>query len=169
MKSTEYVEELAKKYERYFDIYMNHTVLGSKFELYAEYRLRNEKYILVKSAQLYVFENFEYCFVKCISDTPGMEDLDNFTEFLINAAGEMVKPNEGHMSTYITGVMVCDKSVPDDIIKKARRFKYSKDFLFTLKGWCDVRLIVADLERNKVITNREGKDVKKFYNIQIEK
>ena len=67
------------------------------------------------------------------------------------------------MSTFLTGVMVSEKGFSQEVIQNAQKFKYSKDFLFTLKGWCDIRLILVDLERNEIITNKKGREVKKNY------
>lgn len=160
-----YLDVLCERYKRYFDIYRDYDLLGNKLDLFARYNVKNERYFLTKSAVIYSFENFEYCLVKCYNEELTMEDINEFTDFLVKSVKEIVKPNSEHMSTYLTGVVVSEKSFSQEVIRKAEGFKYSKDFLFTLKGWCDVRLIMVDLERNEIITNKKGREVKKNYTI----
>lgn len=166
MNCSTYLDILAERYERYFNIYRDYELLDEKLDLYAEYNVRNEKYFLIKSAVIYAFENFEYCLVKCFEDEFSLEDLERFTSFLIKAVNKIVKPSSEHMSTYLSGVIVCEKGFSREVIEKAEKFKYSKDFLFTLKGWCDVRLILVDLEGNEVITNKKGREVKRNYTVE---
>lgn len=163
MEYNAYLDVLSERYKRYFDIHRNYNLLGNELDIFAEYRVKNEKYFLSKSAVIFSFENFEYCLVKCFKEGINKAELQEFTDFLVDSVKEIVKPSSEHMSTYLSGVIVSEKSFSQEVIEMAEKFKYSKNFLFTLKGWCDVRLILVDLERNIVITNKKGREVKKNY------
>lgn len=158
-----YLDILTERYERYFNIHKDYTLLGEKLDIFAEYNVRSEKYFMVKSAVIYSFENFEYNLVKCYDHEVGMDEFSKFTDLIKKAVKEIVKPNEEHMSTYLSGIMVSEKGFSQEVTEKAQRFKYSKDFLFTLKGWCDARLILVDLGKNEIITNKKGREVRKNY------
>jgi hypothetical protein len=69
------------------------------------------------------------------------------------------------MSTFITGVLI-GNHIDQNAIKIIEKFNYRKAFCFYLKGWCDVRLVYAGLDDNKLITNKDGKKVKKLYEFE---
>lgn len=166
MDCSTYLDMLSDRYARYFDVQRNYELLDNKLDIFAEYRVKNEKYFLMKSAVIYSFDNFEYCLAKCFKDGITADELQQFTDYLIKAVKQIVKPSTEHMSTFLSGVIVSEKGFSNEVIEKAQSFKYSKDFLFTLKGWCDVRLILVDLEGNEIITNKKAKEVRKNYEIK---
>ncbi|KPU46315.1 hypothetical protein OXPF_00430 [Oxobacter pfennigii] len=163
MDCKEYLNMLSEKYKGYFDVNRDFVLLDYKLDIFAQYKAKSHRYFLNKSLSLDSYENFEYCLVKCFDEGINIKGPDEFTSYLIKAAEDIVKPNSSHMSSCLTGVIVSPKSFAPDVIKKAEKFRYSKDFLFTLKGWCDIRLILADLEGNAVYTNKAGREVKDNY------
>jgi hypothetical protein len=64
MELLEYLNIIEKKLKSSFDIKRNYTLNNIQFDMFAEYHLRNEKYVLVKKAIVYAFENNEYSFIK---------------------------------------------------------------------------------------------------------
>jgi len=66
------------------------------------------------------------------------------------------------MSTYITGVLI-GNHIDENAIKAVEKYNCKKAFCFYLKGWCDVRLVYVGLNDNEIITNKDGKKVKKIY------
>ena len=81
-------------------------------------------------------------------------------------AMDIVKPDENHMSSAITGVLVTKHKPSADIIDTIKKFKYHKGFAFGFKGWVDIRLILVTMEDNYIVTNKKGKEVKEVYSIQ---
>jgi hypothetical protein len=163
MDCSAYLDKLSQRYKSYFDVHSDYELLGEKLDIFAEFRVHSEKFFLVKSVKVFSFDNFEYCLVKCFNHEISINDLDNYSNYLINVTNKIVKPNSEHMSTFLSGIIISEKGFSQEVIAKAQKFKYSKDFLFTLKGWCDVRLILVDLARNDVITNSSGKKAKGNY------
>jgi len=163
MNCSTYLDKLCERYKSYFDVHRDYELLGEKLDIFAEYKVHSEKYFLFKSAVVFSFDNFEYCLAKCFNSEISINDLDNYSNYLINAVNKIVKPSSEHMSTYLSGIIISEKGFTQEVITKAQKFKYSKEFLFTLKGWCEVRLILVDLKRNDVITNKQGKKVEKSY------
>ena len=64
MELLEYLDIIEKKLKNSFDIKRNYTLNNIQFDMFAEYHLRNERYVLVKKAVVYAFENNEYSFIK---------------------------------------------------------------------------------------------------------
>lgn len=168
MDNNAYIEMMCKRYARYFNVYRDYELLNKKLDVFAEYNVKNERYVLSKKAVIYSFNNFEYCLIEGYDTRIEGHHVDEFCSYIIKAAGEIVKPSSEHMSSYFTGVMVCDKGFSEEAVKIAERFKYSKDFMFTLKGWCDARLVLADPLKDLIVTNKKGREVRKNYLIGTE-
>ncbi len=90
MKLEEYLETLRRKYEAYFDIYPDYSILGRRLDLYACCHVRSEKFFLTKKAVLAAWETNEYCLVEGHSAEIYAPKVQDFTAFLVYAAGELV-------------------------------------------------------------------------------
>jgi len=160
-----YLDELEKKLMRSFDIYRNHEIKKEKFDLFARYHLRAEKYFLTKSAKIYAMENNEYILVRKIKNLDKNE-LKRFTDHLVSSIDELVVVHDEHMSSIITGVILVEgplNEIDDYILKEIRKFKYHKGFSFGFKGWVDIRLIVTSLNDGSNIANKKGREVSEIY------
>lgn len=165
MDYKEYLDNIEKKLKNYFDIERNYELNGYVCDLHARYHLRNERYILSKKIVIYAIESNEYIFIKCIDKIDDI-CLKEYIEFLVNSIDDIVKPDENHMSSAITGVLVTKHKPSADIIDTIKKFKYHKGFAFGFKGWVDIRLILVTMEDNYIVTNKKGKEVKEVYSIQ---
>jgi hypothetical protein len=79
-----------------------------------------------------------------------MGKVRDFTAFLINAANELVKPHEEHMSSIVSGILVSEQGFEPEAIRIGTGFKYERSFWFGLRGWCSVRLLLVDLSSGPV-------------------
>ena len=159
----EYLETLRGKYEAYFDIYPGYFVLGRRLDLYARSHVRSEKYFLTKKAVLGAFETNEYCLVEGHSAKVSAPRARDFTTFLVNAADELVKPHEEHMSSIVTGILVSEQGFDPEAIQIGTRFKRSRSFWFGLRGWYSIYLLLVDLSSGQVHASSKGKEVMKSY------
>lgn len=167
MEAFQYLDNIQKKLENSFNISRNFNINNFTYDLYAEYRLRNEKYLMVKKAVVYAFENNEYCLMKYYTEFT-IEDYEIITDSLINSIESIVNPSNEHMSSIITGVVITEKIQEKNleyIRKKIEQFKYNKGFAFGFKGWADVRLILVSLNEGLIAANKKGKEVSKVYNL----
>ncbi len=165
MEFSQYIELIERKLFSSFNIWRDHPVGQEIFDLYAEYHLRNEKYIVVKKAVIYAIESNEYCLVKHLAD-PSLQRFNTLVDGIKDSVKDLVKPDQDHMSSIITIVGVLDTSAGPDVhamIEAVKRFKYHKGFAFGLRGWADIRLVLVSLEEGVLATNKKGKDVKKVY------
>ncbi len=165
MDFAQYIEMVENKLRSSFDISKNYIINDVQYDLYAEFHLRNEKYVAVKNAVIYAFENNEYCLIKHFKNL-NKTDYINLTESMIQSVESIVKPSNEHMSSIITGVMVADNISYDDlefIVEAVRRFKFGKSFALGFKGWADIRLMLVSLDEGLISTNKKGKEVSKVY------
>jgi hypothetical protein len=148
MELLEYLNIIEKKLKSSFDIKRNYTLNNIQFDMFAEYHLRNEKYVLVKKAIVYAFENNEYSFIKYCEELD-KEYLQEIINTLTDSVESIVKPDKDHMSSTITLVIVTDNFIDnkdrDVITKIISNFKYNKGFAFGFKGWADIRLVLVSL------------------------
>lgn len=163
MKRQEYLEILRGKYEAYFDIYPDYSILGRRLDLYARSHVRGEKFFLTKKAVLAAWETNEYCLVEGHPTKIYAPEVQEFTAFLVNAAGELVKPHKEHMSSMVTGILVSERGFDPEAIRIGTRFKHSRDFWFGLRGWYSACLLLVDLFAGEVYASPKGKEVMKSY------
>lgn len=167
MELFQYLDKIEDKLIGSFDIKRNYTINNTNYEMFAEYHLRNEKYVLIKKAVVYAFENNEYSLIKyceSLSNDRLVKILNSLTESIES----IVKPTKEHMSSTVTLVIVTDNIIKEDLNKVSKfikGFNYNKGFAFGFKGWADMRLLLVSLNEGLIITNRKGKEVREVYDI----
>ena len=164
MEINSYIEELKEKYVKYFDVECNINILDEYIDMFAKCNITNNRTLITKNDVVDSYENNEYCFIKKYPQVT-MEDISKFIEFLITANRKFVMPQRNHMSTYITGIMVVNTQIEQDVEKYVRNFKHNRIYKLYLNGWSEIRLILTDLSRSIVITNKSARAVKKVYQI----
>jgi len=162
MNFADYKEKMKERLIRYFDIEEDFKYKDYIFDLYGIYNLRNEKYLASKKLTIYAFENNEYIFLKHYPEI-NVFVLDGFIEILKESIDDFITPHDEHMSSTITGLLAVDSLDDEELIKKIKKFKFQKSFLFGLKGWVDIRLIIVDLNKEILITCKKGKKSVKFF------
>lgn len=164
MEFSQYIESLEKKLIGSFDLERNYKLNDYEYDLFAEYHIRNERYMMMKKAVVYAIENNEYCFIKYF-DGIDLHGVQEFIDALIQSIDVIVEPCEEHMASIITGVIVLPDQPDKDIIDAIKKFKYHKGFAFGFKGWVDIRLLLVTMEDDYIVTNKKGKEVSKVYRI----
>lgn len=164
MNFEEYLEIMEEKLQGSFDIERNFEMNNYKYDVFAEYHLRTERYILMKKTVVGVMENNEYCFMKCF-DSINQYKLKTYIDSLIKSSDKIITPDEDHMSSIITGIIVLENKPNIDIINTIKKFKYHKGFAFGFKGWVDIRLILVTMNDEYIVTNKKGREVREVYSI----
>lgn len=164
MEFCQYLDLIEEKLIGSFDIKRNYSINNLNYDMYAEYHLRNEKYVLVKKAIVYAFENNEYSLIKYCENI-NKDYLQEIINTLTDSVELIVKPNREHMSSTITLTIVTDNifNDRDEITKIISRFNYNKGFAFGFKGWADIRLVLVSLNEGLIATNKKGKEVIEVY------
>lgn len=166
MDYEKYIHDTLEKFKRYFDIIENYKINNYIFDYAAIYNQRSERYFASKKIVLDAVENNEYCFFTYLSDF----DLDCFnqlSELLQNTLFDIVNPTAEHMSTFITCIIISDSVHDEKIISKIKKYRYTKSFLLSLKGWAKIRFILVDLSHKKIYSSKEGDKVKKIYDFSF--
>lgn len=131
----------------------------------AEFRSRNEKYVLVKQAKLWSAENYEYSYIFSAEKlTTSM--VSECIDFALADGMPKIKPHSEHMCSYITVIILADQ-IENDAIQKVRKSRYTKNFHFSLHGWMALKVLAKDMGDGFLYTNREGRDlIELFKNVQ---
>ncbi len=165
MELTEYLETVENKLIRNFDITRDYMLNDLEYDFYGKFYMRNEKYLLVKKAVIYAFENNEHVFIKGYKDL-NKKDYHIYTDNLIKSIRTVINPTREHMCSIISGVIVADSVLEEDleyITKSVRKFIYNKSFAFGYKGWVEIRLLLVSLKSGLIATNKKGKEVASIY------
>ncbi|QQY78973.1 hypothetical protein EDD65_104136 [Keratinibaculum paraultunense] len=159
-----YLNIIKKRFEKNFDLIDNYNIDDYKFDLFAKYNFRLEKYVLTKKMVVYALENNEYCLIKTF-DALDKYDFNRYINTLVKAIDILVNPTQEHMSSIITGVIVVKNKPSNYVINTVKKFKYHKGFLFGFRGWVDIRLILVAIDDEYIVTNKKGKEVKEVYSL----
>ena len=150
MNGQEIRDRLLHSYERSYDIVKPSEVNGHTYDACASYHESGAKYVLSKKAELWRISCHEHAYFKAVE------------ELKVVREGKEV-PDTDHMYTLVTGIFFADKPVADSVKKKIRKYKYYKNYRFSLRGYCQVRLLVFDTAEQKVFGNRAAWELVKGY------
>lgn len=153
------LDKLLDSYSVYFDVERvedNPLPLAATGYFYS----RSEKYVLVKSAQLWAAESYEYLY---IFEMPSL-DLDTYLkckQYALDEGMKRIKPHREHMYSFITTLFICDEITGE--AKKALKKSYiHKSFRFSLHGWMEFHADAILPGERKVYSNWDGRATAKF-------
>ena len=72
-------------------------------------------------------------------------------------------PDKNHMYSYLTIAILSEKSMDKTLVKKVRKFKFEKGYLFNFRGFSQSRLVCASMEDEQVVTNYHARQLKKMF------
>ena len=152
------LKRILAAHEQWFDVRRGYEYAGRIFPGYAEFHSYGEKYVLVKSAKLWEVDTHEYLFF-VLADALDETQVRDLVSFMEHDGLKKVVPKPNHMSSAISLVIVAD-SCTQEAAKAVRKTCFRKNFALGIRGWADLRVAVADLSANRVITNAAGKQLK---------
>ncbi len=161
----EYFHELLKRYEANFDITENFSLGDNTYPAYAQFFSLGEKYVLKKEAKLWAIRAYEHVlFIKTDEVTENTlaglkETIDKHMEPGLVRKGEKY-PEKDHMCSYLTFVIISEKTPDKEIQKAIKKFSYDKGYLFGFRGHSQARIGCAFLDSESVISNYAGKELK---------
>lgn len=162
MDKTTYINILIKKHQNNFKIYKNHNLLGNTLDLYAHFKDIGGRTLITPKDVIDKFEINEHCIVKSFN-TISTKDIENFSSYLKSLTVNLVKPHNEHKSSNITGIVLCENEVPEEIISFTNKFKYTKYYKLYFQGFSEIKLLLIDLKNEKIYSNKKGKELKKIY------
>ena len=190
MTSGDYLDKILDRMTSTHNITRNFTADGRTFAAYALYEASSEKYVLSRKANLWKVSESEHVLFMTLPENadpgadPGADsDADPGAnpgaspEALFEEAGRLISdymepvlsrgnekyPPKDHMRTFLTAVLVLERSPSPELVKKVRKFRFDRSYLFSLRGFSQGRVIVVDLPHKKVYTSPAAKDVAAFF------
>lgn len=168
MTTGEYFNKITEYYKGTFDIYKNKEINGKKYLAYGHFYSHSEKYVLVKEVQLWEAKSYEHIVFMDVSEMT-INDLKKVDElireymepFLVRK-GEKY-PEKNHMYSFLTVVVFASERVSDGIKRKIEKYKFEKNYLFSIRGYSSARIAVIDVENMEITTNKAGKVLNKLY------
>ena len=121
---------------------------------------RSEKYVLVKSAQLWAAESYEYLYLFSIP-TLDRDVWERCKKYAMDAGMARIEPHKDHMYSFITAVILADH-VTQDAIKAVKKTYFHKSFKFSLHGWMEFHADVIIPGEKVVYSNWDGRSTAKF-------
>ena len=165
---SEFLNRLLCSYRSSFDIEEPFDIKGDIYDAHASFTVTSAKYVLIKKAELWRADCFEHVFFRVL-DRMCVKELEKFrgqiTDYiepeLVRKGGRW--PEKNHMYTYITAVYICEDGLEPDVKKALRRFRFEKNYLFTVRGYSQARVIVFDLKERRIYGNGAARQLVKGY------
>lgn len=169
MTGTELLEQLLDSYQSSYDIAKPFKINGDVYDAYASFNVTSARYVLIKKAELWRANCFEHTFFRCVENLCS-QDLNTFHSHVLEyiepelVRGGKACPEKNHMYTYMTGIFICENGVPGDVKKQFKKYRFVKNYRFSIRGYSEVRLLVFDLKNREIFGNGAAKDMVKGYN-----
>ena len=166
MKNTDYLDRLLLRYAGTFNIYMPYKIHGKEYPAYGCFFSSVEKYVLVREANMWTTNSHEHILfmtVDEVSENTLQEVrslLENYMEPRL-VRNDNKYPAKNHMYSYLTIAILSEKSMDKTLVKKVRKFKFEKGYLFNFRGFSQSRLVCASMEDEQVVTNYHARQLKK--------
>lgn len=186
MTSGDYLDKILDRMTSTHNITRNFTADGRTFAAHALYESSSEKYVLTRKANLWKVSESEHVLFMTLPENadPGADSgadssadssadpealfdearclISDYMEPVLSRCNEKYPPKD-HMRTFLTAVLVLERSPGPELIRKVRRYRFDKSYLFSLRGFSQGRIIVVDLPSKKVYTSPAAKDVAAFF------
>lgn len=124
--------------------------------------LTNSKYFLSKDKVIYSYENNEYIFAKEVENISKEYLNQNILPFATYALDNLVKTNQGHMSSVVT-LFLSSNSIDPELKNHIKKYKRRNSYKLGLRGYASTRIILFDNMKKELLYNSESKDVINFY------
>lgn len=154
-RAEEVLSKLLLAHEAYYDVTRNAALCGREFDGHAAFESSTSRYVLVKRAKLWeanVFEHILFDRVPSLTE----DVLNDYLAFVKERLIPSLHIGHDHMTTYVSLVFIADQ-VSEEMRRTVAHTRYRKNIMGGLRGWIDVRLAVIDLDDSRVITNPQGK------------
>jgi len=168
MNNQELLRNFINTYRQNFDMMENFRIEDTYYDAYGFCNITNSKYVLVKKAELWRALCYEHVFFKTVdflepeNVSAFQSQLKSYIEPKLVRNGEKTMPKD-HMYSYITCVFLCENGLSPDTVKSIRKAKFFKDYMLSIRGYCELRLVAVDLENRKVVGNPAARDLIKDY------
>ena len=168
METGQYLDRVLAKYAGSFDISTDYVLQGNVYSAYGYFFSMGEKYVLTHKARLWAIRAYEYVLFQetaVLTDSLLNRICDTLTGYIEETfvrKGEKY-PEKDHMYSYLSAVIICSQSPSDELIRKIRKTRFDKGYLFSFRGHSELHLVVIDLEKEAVYTNAAAKKTRSVF------
>lgn len=120
----------------------------------------NQKYFLFKENVIWEANCHEYLYLFDIEHLTA-KAYKEIEEYVLKEGMKLIKPQKNHMYSYLSMVIVSDKS-DKEAIKMLKSCKIRKDFKFSLHGWMEVHNALYSCSDGIITTNSGGREFTKL-------
>ena len=163
MECKEALEKILPAFEQYYTVIKN--CAEPPFSAEALFSSFGEQYFLVKEFKLSEIDSHEHIYFLCQKNLTS-QNLENYSTLAWEKGLASVTPYYGHRNSDITLIIIAD-TFDDDVLKTAKKIRFSKSYKFTLFGWSNFKLAAYEISGKRTAFNRLGKDfIRIFKNIK---
>lgn len=155
----EILDRLLDSYSAYFDVEKVDEA-DSSLAATGYFYSRSEKYVLVKSAQLWAAESYEYLYIFSVP-TLDMDAWERCRGYAMEKGMARIEPHREHMYSFVTAIILADH-VTEDAARAVKRNYFHKSFKFSLHGWMEFHADVIIPGEKLVYSNWDGRSTAKF-------
>lgn len=169
---TSVLEKLLGFYHPCFDLKRPFAVGETVYDAYAFCDVTSSRYVLIERAELWRAYTFEHVFFR-ETDLFSRSELQEYERQLREQIEpEFVRkgqkyPIPNHMCTYLTGIFICHQAVSGDTVRAIRKHRFRLNYRFALRGYCESRLVVLDLDKKQIYGNAAAKSLAKRLKQQL--
>ena len=161
LERLQFLEVLKDSYSAYYNIKETSAPEGLPLVFQADFFKRDERYFLIKSANLYSNETNEFVYV--FSAESFSKDLtDKCIQYALNEGLPRVKPHKEHQYTNIKVIFVAE-GFDEETRKNVASKRFQKSYHYSLWGYTSLITSAVDVSTEKVWTNSTGRDMKKYF------
>ena len=168
MKNTDYLDRLLLRYAGTFNIYMPYKIHGKEYPAYGYFFSSVEKYVLVREANMWTTNSHEHILFITVDEVSRdtLQEIRSLLEDYMEpklVREDKKYPDQNHMYSYLTIAVLSEKPLDKMLVKKVRKFKFEKGYLFNFRGFSQGRLVCASMEDEKVVVNYQARQLKKLF------
>lgn len=157
-----FLETLEDSYSAYYDIFKNDGLTALPLVFRADFSSRDERYLLTKSVKIWGNETGERVYLYS-APTFDAETVGKCLDYAVEDGLPRVKPHKEHQYTNFIAVFIAD-SFDDEALKVIKTRRFSKSYNHSFWGFSMLKSIAVNLTDESLATNKEGHDLKVFYN-----
>lgn len=163
----DFLDRLLVKYSNSFNIYKPYQIGEEEYPAYGYFYSHNEKYVLVRKAKMWASDSYEHLLFMD-ADEITVDDVQKARELIVGHMEEqMVRkgekyPEENHMLSILTIVLLSTKALKHDVEKMIHHFKFDKGYMMNMRGYCRGRIAAVSMDDRNVVTSPQAKPMKKM-------
>lgn len=161
LERSAFLDVVEDSYSAYYNIIKRNLPEDLPIIFRGDFFKRDEKYWLMKSANLYSNEMNEFVYVFSADDF-SMETVDACIQYALDEGLPRVKPHSEHQYTNIKVIFISDR-FDADVLKAIEKRKFQKSYHFSLWGYSSLITTAVAVKDEKVWTNPAGRDMKKYF------